>query len=42
MSDDKVTVTATVDNAQPEAAGLRGAEVVATALLRGAVTLRAE
>jgi len=42
MSDDKVTVTATVDGAQPEAAGLRGAELVATALLRGAVTLRAK
>jgi hypothetical protein len=42
MSDDKVTVTATVDNAQPEAAGLRGAELVVTALLRGAVTLRAK
>jgi hypothetical protein len=42
MSDDKVTVTATVDSAQPESAGLRGAELVATALLRGAVTLRAK
>ena len=42
MSDDRVTVTATVESAQPEAAGLRGAELVATALLRGAVTLRAK
>jgi hypothetical protein len=42
MSDDKVTVSATVDSAGPEAAGLRGAELVATALVRGAVTLRAK
>ena len=42
MSDDQVTVTATVDSAQPEAAGVRGVELVATALLRGAVTLRAK
>ena len=42
MSDDKVTVSASVDAAQPEAAGLRGAELVATALLRGSVTLRAK
>lgn len=42
MSDDKVSVSATVSSAQPEAAGLRGAELVATALLRGSVTLRAK
>ena len=42
MSDDQVLVTATVDSAQPEAAGVRGVELIATALLRGAVTLRAK
>jgi hypothetical protein len=41
MSDDKLTVTATVDTAQPESAGLHAADLVAVALLRGAVTLRA-
>jgi hypothetical protein len=42
MSDDKLTVTATVASAQPESAGLRGKDLVAVALLRGAVTLRAK
>jgi hypothetical protein len=42
MSDDKLTVSATVESAQPESAGLRGADLVAVAFLRGAVTLRAK
>ena len=42
MSDEKVTIAATVESAKPESAGLRGAEVIAVALLRGAVTLRAK
>jgi hypothetical protein len=42
MSDDQVTVGATVESAKPESAGLRGTDVVAIALLRGAVTLRAK
>ena len=42
MSDDKLEVTATVESAQPESAGLRGVDLVGVALLRGAVTLRAK
>ena len=42
MSDDKLTVSATVSSAQPESAGLRSSDLVAVALLRGAVTLRAK
>jgi hypothetical protein len=42
MSDDHVAVSATVESAQPESAGLRGAEPIAVALLRGAVTLRSK
>jgi len=42
MSDDKLTVSATVESAAPEAAGLRGADLVAVALLRGSVTLHAK
>jgi hypothetical protein len=42
MSDDHVTVAVTVERAQPESAGLRGAEPIAVALLRGAVTLHAK
>ena len=42
MSDEKVTVAAMVEGAKPDTAGLRGAEVIAVALLRGAVTLRAK
>ncbi|HSO41026.1 MAG TPA: DUF4403 family protein [Labilithrix sp.] len=41
LSDDRVTLTATVASALPETAGLRGADVVAVALLRGSVTVRA-
>lgn len=39
-SDDRVTIAATVESVKPEVAGLRGADIVAVALLRGAVTLR--
>lgn len=42
MSDDHVSIAVTVDSAQPESASLRGAEPVAVALLRGAVTLVAK
>jgi hypothetical protein len=42
LSDDKMTVSATVESSKPETAGLRGPSVVAVALLRGAVTLRAK
>lgn len=42
MSDDRVTVSAAVESAKPEAAGLRASELVAVALLRGAVTIRAK
>lgn len=42
MSDDKVTVSAVVESAQPEVGGLRGGSLVAVALVRGAVTLRAK
>ncbi len=37
---DQVAITVSVDRAAPESAGLRGASVVATALLRGTVTVR--
>ena len=40
MSDDKITVTATVESAAPGTAGLRAQSPVAVALLRGSVTLR--
>lgn len=40
MSDANVTVAATVESARPGNAGLRGNDVVAVAVLRGAVTLR--
>ena len=42
LSDDRATITAAVESALPETAGLRGADVVAVALLRGAVTIRAK
>jgi len=42
LSGDRVTVAASVESALPETAGLRGAEVVAVALLRGSVTVRAK
>ncbi len=42
LSDDRVTIAAAVESALPETAGLRGNDVVAVALLRGAVTLRAK
>ena len=42
MSDNKLTVSAAVESAKPESAGLRDAELVAVALLRGSVTLRAK
>jgi hypothetical protein len=42
MSDDKLTVSATVESAKPESAGLRNADLVAVALLHGSVTLRAK
>jgi hypothetical protein len=41
MSDASVTVSAAVESARPESAGLRGTDPIAVALLRGAVTLRA-
>lgn len=41
-SDDRVTITATVESVRPEVAGLRGEDIVAVALLRGAVTIRAK
>ena len=42
MSDDKLTVSASVEGAKPESAGMRDADLVAVALLRGSVTLRAK
>ena len=42
ISDERVTITASIETAQPENAGARGANVVAVALLRGAVTVRAK
>jgi hypothetical protein len=39
-SDANVTVSASVESARPGSTGLRGADIVAVALLRGAVTLR--
>jgi hypothetical protein len=42
MSDDKMTVGASIESSRPETAGFRGTDVVAVALLRGAVTLRAK
>lgn len=40
MSDGSVAVSATVESARGGSAGFRGADVIAVALLRGAVTLR--
>jgi hypothetical protein len=37
-----VTVSASIESAKPETAGFRGAEVMAVALLHGAVTIRAK
>jgi hypothetical protein len=42
LSDDRVVIAAAVESALPETAGLRGSDVVAVALLRGAVTVRAK
>ena len=42
MSDDKLTVSAAVEGAKPESAGMRNADLVAVALLHGSVTLRAK
>ncbi len=42
LSDDRVAISAVVESALPETAGLRGGDVVAVALLRGAVTVRAK
>lgn len=41
-SDDHVGITATVESVKPDVAGLRGDDIVAVALLRGAVTIRAK
>jgi Domain of unknown function (DUF4403) len=42
LSDDRVTITAAVESAQPETAGTRRGDIVAVAILRGAVTIRAK
>ncbi len=42
LGDERVSIAASVESTQPESAGLRGVEVVAVALLRGAVTIRAK
>lgn len=42
LSDDRATITASIESAQRGGAGLRGVDVVAVALLRGAVTIRAK
>ena len=42
MSDDKLAVSAAVEGAKPESAGMRNADLVAVALLHGSVTLRAK
>ena len=40
LSDDRVTISAAIESSQPGTAGTRGNQVVAIALLRGAVTIR--
>lgn len=40
LSNDKVSVAATVESARPDNAGLRGTEVLAIVLLRGAITIQ--
>ena len=40
LSDDRTAITATVDSAKAEAAGLRGADLLALVLLRASLTVR--
>jgi hypothetical protein len=42
IADEHVTINVAVESSKPETAGLRGPEIVAIALVRGAVTLRAK
>jgi hypothetical protein len=42
LSDDRVSIAASVERAQPDVAGIRGPDLVAVALLHGAVTIRAK
>ena len=42
LSDDRVTIAAFVESAQHGSAGLRGADVIAVAHLRGVVTIQAK